>query len=439
MQKEVLVIVGCRAKASISLQDLRKRIYLKSKKERSHKFWGLYVHICKMSTLARAYIIVKENNGSAGIDEVTFEDIEEIGVSKYLKGIREELINRTYKPQRTRKQEIPKGNGKVRVLGIPTIKDRIVQGALKLILEPIFEADFQEGSYGYRPKRNSHQAVKRVEKAIISGKRKVINLDLASYFDKVKHYILLAKIAKRIEDKEIMHLIKLILKASGKEGVPQGGVISPLFANLYLNRLDKMLERAKEVTKSKGIYTELEYARFADDIVVLVSSHPSMNWLLPKVIRRLKEELNKLKVKINKKKTKIVNLEEGERFNFLGFTIKRRRTYSGKWGVLTVPQTKKRTKLLKKIKEVIRKHRRTGIVEMMIAELNKILRGWVNYFSIGNSSKCFSYIKDYVEKKVRRYLMKERGKKGYGWKRWSKEWLYNKLGLFNNYNLTYIP
>ncbi|AGB41419.1 Retron-type reverse transcriptase [Halobacteroides halobius DSM 5150] len=424
-------------KASISLQDLRRRIYLKSKKEESHKFWGMYVHVCKMDTLRKAYIMAKEKAGSSGIDRVTFEDIEEIGVTKYLKEIREELVNRTYKPQINRKQEIPKENGKVRVLGIPTIKDRIVQGALKLILEPIFEADFQEGSYGYRPKRNAHQAVKKIEKAIITGKRKVIDLDLSNYFDTVKHHILLAKVGKRVIDKDIMHLIKLILKASGKEGVPQGGVISPLFANLYLNEVDKMLERATEVTKSKGRYTEVEYARFADDIVIAVSSHYSMNWLLPKVMKRLKEEFNKIQVKINKEKTKIVNLEEGDSINFLGFTIKRRKTFSGKWGVLTTPQIKKRTKLLQKIREVVKKHRTTGIFESMIEELNSVLRGWINYFTIGDSRNCFSYIRDYVEKKVRRYLMKQRGKQGYGWERWSSDWLYNKVGLFNDYKVAH--
>ncbi|MCK8828586.1 group II intron reverse transcriptase/maturase [Natroniella acetigena] len=426
-------------KASINLQDLRRRIYLKSKKEEAHEFWGLYVHICKFETLAEAYILARKNNGSAGIDGITFEDIEEIGVAKYLKKIREELVNRTYMPQRNRKHEIPKNNGKVRVLGIPTIKDRIVQGALKLILEPIFEADFQDGSYGYRPKRTAHQAVKKIEKAIVSGKRKIIDLDLSNYFDTVKHHVLLAKIAVRIIDKEVMHLIKLMLKVNGKEGVPQGGVISPLFANLYLNEVDKMLEKAKEVTMSKGKYTEIEYARFADDIVIAVSSHSSMKWLLPKVIKRLKEELNKIQVKVNQEKTKVVNLEKGARISFLGFTLKRRRTFSGKWGVLTTPQIKKRTKVLQKIKEVIKRHRTSGIFEIMIKEINSILRGWVNYFSIGNSLNCFSYIRDYVEKKVRRYLMKQRGKKGYGWKRWSNDWLYKEVGLFDNYKLTQRP
>ena len=294
-------------KTSISLQELRRRIYFKSKEEKSHRFWGLYVHVCKYETLEEAYLQTKRNNGSTGIDNISFADIESMGREKYLKEIREELISGTYRPSRNRKQQIPKSNGKYRELGIPTIKDRIVQGALKLILEVIFEADFCEGSYGYRPKRTAHDALNKLSKAIVSGKRKIIDLDLSSYFDTVNHCILLNKISSRISDDKIMHLIKQILKASGKEGVPQGGVISPLFANLYLNDVDKMLEKAKEVTMAKGKYTEIEYVRFADDIAIAVSSHPSMNGLLEKIIMRLKEELGKLKVKINREKSKVVN------------------------------------------------------------------------------------------------------------------------------------
>lgn len=424
-------------KTSISLQELRKRIYFKSKKEKSHRFWGLYVHICKYETLEEAYLQAKQNKGSSGIDNISFEDIEEIGMENYLKELREELIKGTYKPQRNRKQLIPKSNGKFRELGIPTIKDRIVQGALKLVLEVIFEADFCEGSYGYRPKRTAHDAVNKLCKAIISGKRKIIDLDLSSYFDTVKHDILLNKIATRVQDDEVMHLIKMILKASGKEGVPQGGVISPLFANLYLNDVDKMLEKAKEVTLQKGKYTEIEYVRFADDIAIAISSHPSMNGLLEKVIKRLKEELGKLKVKINKEKSKVVNLEKGKSIDFLGFTIKRVKNRNDKWSILTVPKASKRKELIDKIKVIVSKHRSIGILILLIKEINQVLRGWVNYFRIGNSSKCFSYIRDYTEKKIRRFLMKQRGKKGYGWKRWSSSWFYDTLGLYNDYQIRY--
>ena len=198
--------------------------------------------------------MAKRNNGVPGIDGVTFKSVEEGGIEGFLKQIRTELLSGTYKPLRNRRKEIPKGNGKVRVLGIPSIKDRVVQGALKLILEAIFEAEFQEGSFGYRPKRTAHAAVNRVAEAVVKSKTRVIDIDLSAYFDNVRHHILLDKVAERVDDAQVMRLLKLILKAAGKKGVPQGGVISPLLSNIYLNEVDKMLERAKEVTRN-GRYT----------------------------------------------------------------------------------------------------------------------------------------------------------------------------------------
>jgi RNA-directed DNA polymerase len=248
----------------ISLQGLRRNIYVKAKAEPSWRFWGLYVHICKMETLREAYALAKKNNGAPGIDGVTFEAIETQGVEKFLMQIENELQALTYVPLRTRRQEIPKDGGKVRVLSIPAIRDRVVQGALKLILEPVFEADFQSGSYGYRPKRTAHEAVHRVATAIVQGKTRIIDLDLRAYFDTVRHHLLLEKIARRVADDEVMRLLKLMLTASGKQGVPQGGVVSPLLSNIYLNEVDRMLERAKETTRN-GKYTYVEYARFADD------------------------------------------------------------------------------------------------------------------------------------------------------------------------------
>jgi RNA-directed DNA polymerase len=183
-------------KSPISLQDLRRRIYYKAKADKTWRFWGLFVHVCKMETLQIAYEMARHNDGAPGIDGVTFEAIEEKGVEAFLEDIRNELITGSYLPTRNRKKEIPKGGGKVRVLGIPTIRDRVVQGALKLILEPIFEADFQEGSYGYRPKRTAHQAVQRVAEAIVHNKTKVIDLDLKSYFDTVRHDLLLGNVAE---------------------------------------------------------------------------------------------------------------------------------------------------------------------------------------------------------------------------------------------------
>ena len=212
----------------ISLQDLRRNIYVKAKAEPSWLFWGLYVHVCKMETLREAYTLARKNNGAPGIDGVTFEVIEAQGVEKFLEQIQGELVDRTYVPLRARRREIPKDGGKVRVLSIPAIRDRVVQGALKLILEPVFEADFQPGSYGYRPKRTAHEAVHRVATAIVQRKTRVIDLDLRAYFDTVRHHLLLEKVARRINDGEVMRLLKLMLTASGKQGVPQGGVITPL-------------------------------------------------------------------------------------------------------------------------------------------------------------------------------------------------------------------
>src|SRR6202790_3554054 len=282
-------------KASIDLQDLRRRIYVKAKAEPSWRFWGLYVHVCKMETLRAAYEMAKKNDGAPGIDGVTFEAIETQGVEALLEQLRDELIGRTYQPLRARKKEIPKDGGKVRVLSIPAIRDRVVQGAVKLILEPIFEADFQPGSFGYRPKRTAHQAVDRVAQAIVENKTRVIDIDLRAYFDNVKHCKLLGKVARRVADDEVMHLLNMMLKATGKQGVPQGGVISPLLSNLYLNEVDRMLERAKEVTRY-GKYTYVEYARFADDLVILIDAHKRHDWLMAAVEKRLREELAEMQV-----------------------------------------------------------------------------------------------------------------------------------------------
>src|ERR671925_1719469 len=224
---------GAMTKTPISLQDLRRRLYVKAKAEPSWRFWGLYVHVGKPQTLQEAYRLAKENNGAPGIDGVTFEAIEAEGVEGFLAGLREELVQRTYRPLRVRKVEIPKERG-VRGLSIPAIRDRVVQGAVKLILEPIFEADFQPGSYAYRPQRSAHDAVHRVAAAIVEEKERIIDLDLQAYFDNIRHHLVFEQVARRVDDQDVMHLLKLILKASGKRGVPQGGVISPLLSNLYL-------------------------------------------------------------------------------------------------------------------------------------------------------------------------------------------------------------
>jgi RNA-directed DNA polymerase len=309
----------------------------------------------------------------------------------------------------------------------------VVQGAVKLILEPIFEADFQPGSFGYRPRRTAHEAVDRVARAIVQQKTRVIDIDLRSYFDNVRHDRLLAKVAERVDDDDVMHLLKVMLKSNGKQGVPQGGVASPLLSNIYLTEVDKMLERAKEVTRY-GKYTYVEYARFADDLVILIDAHPRHDWLMAAVEKRLRQELAKLQVEINEEKSRIVDLCRGESFGFLGFDFRRMRSLRGVWRAHYTPKLKKRTALLRKLKAVFRRHQ-SQPADRIVKLINPVLRGWVNYFAVGHASKCFGMVKDWVEKKIRRHMMRAKNRQGFGWTRWSRSWLYQTLKLFNGYRV----
>ena len=215
-------------KPPIGLQELRRRMYRKAKSEKSHRFWGLFVHITKEETLEEAYRIAKRNGGAPGIDGQTFADIETVGRAAFLKALCEDLLAGNYRPLPNRKVEIPKENGKVRTLQIPCIRDRVVQGALKLILEAIFEADFCPNSHGYRPKRSAHGALAHVRRSVLRRMLTVIDVDLSRYFDTIRHSVLLDKIAQRIQDPQVLHLVKQIIKVGGKIGVPQGGPLSPL-------------------------------------------------------------------------------------------------------------------------------------------------------------------------------------------------------------------
>lgn len=423
---------------TISLRELREKMNYKAKAEKSWRFWGLYVHLSRMDVLQEAYRMAKENDGSPGIDGVRFADIEAEGREPFLLQIQRELREETYLPLPNRRVAIPKDNGKTRILGIPAIKERVIEGALKLILEPIFEADFQEGSYGYRPGKSQHQALHRVDQAI--GLKKltmVIDVDLKSYFDNIRHYTLLSQIAKRVSDPKVLHLVKLILKANGKKGVPQGGIVSPLFSNLYLNSVDLMLEAAKEKARQAS-WEHLDYARFADDIVILIHGHPANQGLIPTIQEQLRAELSKLEVELNSEKTKTVNLLRGEGFSFLGFDIrlgKSKRT--GKDIVLMTPRMKARKELTQTIKETVSTIQHLKMPDIL-AKINPVISGWVNYYRVGNSSKTFARVRDWVEKKVRRIAMKKRQRKGFGWKRWSSEDIYRKWGLFNDYSLNYL-
>jgi RNA-directed DNA polymerase len=424
-------------KPSITLQELRRRIYRKAKAEKQWRFWGLYVHVTKRETLTAAYQEAKANDGSPGIDEASFQSIEERGVEKFLAEIRGELLAGTYKPSKNRRVEIPKGNGKTRRLGIPTIKDRVVQGALKLILEPIFEADFHQSSYAYRPKRTAHQALDRVVHGLVQGLTQVIDVDLKSYFDNIRHHLLLRKLAGRVKDPAILHLIKQVLKANGNRGVPQGGVLSPLLANLYLNDLDKAMEEEMVKRRREGKWERVIYTRYADDRVVLVDGYPQWRVHVCVIKQRMEEELKKVDVEINKEKTRVVDLGAGGSFGFLGFDLREARNRLGKRFVLRTPMKKKQSELVRRIGRILKFSRHRKLKDVL--ELSRpIIVGWVNYFRVGNSRRAFDWIRFEMMKKIRRFAMKQKGRPGYGWKRWSNETIYKEWGLVNNYTVRYF-
>ncbi len=237
----------------------------------------------------------------------------------------------------------------------------------------------------------------------------------------------------RINDEDVMHLLKLLLKANGKRGVGQGSVLAPLLSNLYLNEVDRMLERAKEYTRF-GQYTGIEYARFADDLVVLIHAHPNKRWLLTAVPKRLRQELAKLQVQINEQKSGNVDLVRGESFGFLGFDFRRVRSLNGRWRPQYTPKLKKRTALLRQLREIFWRYR-SQPVQSVVTLINPILRGWVNYFAIGHSSRCFQLVKRWVELKIRRHLRRARTRRGFGWAQWGTSKLYAAFGLFNGYHV----
>lgn len=423
-------------KTPINLQDLRRRIYRKAKSDTTHRFWGIHVHVTRIETLREAYLLAKRNGGAPGIDGLTFADIEAAGLDEFLAAIRGELLSGNYQPQENRKVEIPKDNGKIRVLQIPTIRDRVVQGALKLILEAIFEADFCPNSYGFRPKRSPQQALAGVRRSILRRMTRVIDVDLTKYFDTIQHHVLLAKIARRIQDPDVMRLVKQIIRAAGKVGVPQGGPFSPLAANIYLNDLDWFFDEIRSKTADNG-YEAVNYHRFADDIVITVSGHHTKNGWAGRALQRLQEHLVPLGVSLNAEKTKMVNLLNGESFGFLGFDFRRvqNRKKSG-YFILMTPKKKARKAIKAKIRTIITLGGASSSVEI-VARINPVLAGWVNYFRVGNSSRALSEVRDYLEMKIRTLLSrrKRRQKRSIGWRRWSNEYIYGVLGLYWDWKL----
>src|SRR5215471_6185026 len=356
-------------KALVNLQDLRRRIYRKAKSDQEHRFWGLFAHIAKIETLEQAYSNAKRNGGAPGIDDQSFEDIESQGRTAFLAAVRDELLTDRYKPKPNRRVEISKGNGKFRTLQIPCIRDRVVQGAVKLILEAIFEADFCPNAYGFRPQRTPHRALAGVRRSVLRRMSTVIDVDLSRYFDTIRHSVLIDKIAKRVQDPQVLHLVKQIIKAGGKIGVPQGGPFSPLAANIYLNEVDWAFDAIRRKT-AQGAFEAVNYHRFADDIVITVDGHHSKRGWAERALQRLQEQLTPLGVELNEEKTKVVNLLKGEAFGFLGFDLRRVRKSRKEGYFIRMTPKKKACKAIKaKIRETIRRGGATP-AKALISQIN---------------------------------------------------------------------
>jgi RNA-directed DNA polymerase len=427
-------------KTPISLQELRRRMYRKAKSDKTHRFWGLFVHVTKLETLEEAYRIAKSNGGAPGIDGQKFEDIEAAGRAAFLQAVRDDLVTGRYKPQPNRRVEIPKGNGKFRMLQIPCIRDRVVQGAMKLILEAVFEADLCSNSYGFRPKRSPHGALAAVRRSVLRRMSTVIDVDLSRYFDTIRHSVLLDKIAKRIQDPRVLHLVKQIIKVGGKIGVPQGGPFSPLAANIYLNEVDWYFDAIRRKT-AEGAYEAVNYHRFADDIVITVSGHHTKRGWAERALQRLQEQFALIGVELNREKTKVVNTLNGEAFGFLGFDLRRVRKRKGDgYFILMTPKKKARKAIKAKVRDIIARGGATPAAAL-VKRINAALAGWVNYFRVGNASRAFSEVRDYTEMKVRTLLTrrKRRRKSSVGWRRWSNEYLYEVLGLYWDWKVQPLP
>lgn len=423
-----------------TIRTLQRKLYRKAKQEPAYRFYALYDKVYRADFLSHAYHLVQANKGAAGIDGRTFEDIEAAeGVSAFLAELAEAIENKTYRPAPVKRVMIPKGNGEFRALGIPTIRDRVAQMAAKLVIEPIFEADFCDTSYGFRPQKSAHDAIDDVARALSGGYTEVIDADLEKYFDMIPHAKLMVLVAERISDGGILHLIRMWLKApvmeqdregtkrntgggkGNRRGTPQGGVISPLLANIYLHLVDRIWHR-RELQRQLGA----RMVRYADDMLVLC------RYGTKRPMEALQYLLGRMDLHLNAAKTQVVNARE-EMVSFLGFEIGLWRSRkSGKVYTQVQPSKASVQAVKRRVTGMTARSRTQVDLELLIKEINRSVRGWVEYFHFRNCSDRMCKVRRHLEQRLRIHLRRRhkiRDRKT-GYVRFSRRDLYKRYGLF---------